>query len=872
MAPSGIRTALSIALALGLFVTRPASAVDGLLISIHYELGEGKLGNIHDGSFPGQLVRRDLRNEQPVGKRVLVESDVSTACLSPLGDRVAFTRPDGSIAVVSVDGGPASEIGNFLAGEKPKAGEAPFALLQWPASEGAAWIYYLDGRGGGANNSLRRVNVATRQDELVVKFNRGASGGFALSPDATPRSGHFVKRTDNYVIAIYDLASGDGDMFNCPRTGGCGESISPDGALLTANNGAHTGVTLVDMAGNRQHEFRLSQWDGDPCLGKPREQVEWAWQSFRWATNALAWISVTQGKLRLGSTHEIYFADAMLYDWINQRQLNVTHNPTGSFDRAAGFWETGGKTALLGYFSGKAPLAVELQDARITADARWDFGDGTPPVSGRQVRHTFEKAGPYTVKATLGDQQFQAQVSVQRRLAPVGVCHYLSDKCLLVDFNEAVRGQPAVRLAGGAKVAATELSATGRRLRIELETPLVHDDQLSITGLVDFAQEPNPLDSKPIDVAVPAWPANRDGLVFLWENGKTLNAVYDSQSKQISELRVGRDAGQAGIDRYGRMRLDGGRFSTGFYAQTNAQMQFGDLVRADAFSLEVLLQSTDLAQHKPEFPARIVNCSAWHDGDWNFFLGQQQDRLLASIRTSDNMLSLDGKPVKGDLHGRGPVYEIATLADLAPHHVIVSYVPGRLVAYLDGKQVFETKAVTGSLKAWGYGEMCFGDNHNGGRHGWLGRLENVAIYKRFIEPAEAQRDAELALARVKARHVMPQLQLEAKCLATSRVPALAEIAPYRDALIINEYQVDKITRRAPEWQGPAGVEPGRKIRVAEWGLVDGITTELARVKPGDVRQLVLEAYDNHPDKLDEIETSNSLDEDFELPLVYEPLP
>ncbi len=47
---------------------------------------------------------------------------------------------------------------------------------------------------------------------------------------------------------------------------------------------------------------------------------------------------MTQGKLKLGSTHETYFQDAMLYDWVNQRQINVTRNPPGTFDRACGFW------------------------------------------------------------------------------------------------------------------------------------------------------------------------------------------------------------------------------------------------------------------------------------------------------------------------------------------------------------------------------------------------------------------------------------------------------------------------------------------------------------------------------------------------------
>ena len=179
--------------------------------------------------------------------------------------------------------------------------------------------------------------------------------------NATPTTGFLAKRTDNYVIALYDISRGDGDLFNCERTYGCGESISPDGSLVTANAGTHAEVSLVDMTARKRHGFRVSQWDGDPTKGLPREKMEWAWQSFRWSVNSMNWISVTQGKLKLDSTYETFFQDAMLYDWVNQKQINVTGNKTGSFDRPAGFWEIGGKEFFLGSFSGKAPLTVESE-------------------------------------------------------------------------------------------------------------------------------------------------------------------------------------------------------------------------------------------------------------------------------------------------------------------------------------------------------------------------------------------------------------------------------------------------------------------------------------------------------------------------------
>jgi len=863
-----------IALLMAAGVLLPAGrslAVDGYAIGIHYELEKGKLGNIHDASAPGRLMRYDIRNGRPVGREVLYDKNggATNACIGPFGRRIAFCKPNGMISVISAKGGEGADLVSFVGDEKVVG---PVSTgLQWPASQGGRWIYYLDGRNG--NNVLRRVHVATKKDELVVRFNRSARGSFGLTPDATPTTGKFVKRTDNYVIAIYDMSRGDGDLYNCLQGGGCGESVSPDGALWTANDGRHTGVTLVDMTGRKQNGFRLSQWDGDPTAGiQDREKIEWAWQYCRWSVNSMRWIITTQGKLRQGSTHEIYFADAMLYDWVNHKQINVTKNEPGRFDRAGGFWETGVGETFLGYFRGEAPLTVELKDARIEGDCTWDFGDGSPAQKGPDARHTFEKGGVFTVTAKRGGKTFHAQVNVQPRRPPVAICHYVNARCLTVDFSEPVRADEVrIRLDGGAKVAKWELNAAGLRMTIHLADPLKGDDKLHLKGIHDLAQVPNALADKPLDVTVPAWPTDRTGLVFLWEDARTLNAAFSERHKTVSQFHVSPDRGMAGLDRYGRMRLRGGRLNTGFFSQGGAQMDFGPLVEADAFTLEATIQPTDLTQSKPEFPARIVNCSAWYNWDWEFMLGQQKDRLLFSIRTTDNFLNEEGQRVEGGLHGRAPSVEIARLTDTKPRHVVISYVPGRLTAYIDGKRVLETDQVTGSL-LWGYGELCFGNNHNGGRYGWLGSLEGVAIYKRFFEADEARRNYEAYMPKVRSRKVLSQIEVEASLLAMSEIPDPAKIAPYREALVVNEYEVRKVLRTAGEWKFETDIKPGVTFRAAEWGLINKRKTDLTRAKVGDVRRLVLEVYDNHPDRLDQVVTSNSLEMGLEVPLLYAPEP
>ena len=854
-----------------------ASAVEGFVIAAHYELPDGKLGNIHDASTPGKLMRYDIKDDKLTASKVLNEKDgVGCMCISPFGDRVAFTKPNGMLAVIDVNGGSETDLVSFIGDDKVKADVKPATGLQWPASEGGKWIYYLDARNEGKNNALRRVNVESRADELVIRFNRSASGGFALSLDATPHSGKFIKRTDNYAIAIYDLAKGDGDMFNCPRTTGCGESISPDGVLLTANSGSHTSVNLVNMAGDVQQEFRLSQWDGDPCnpsLGKKREEIEWAWQAFRWSVNSINWIAVHQGKLKLGSTHETYFQDAMLYDWVNKRQINVTHNSNGKFERVGGFWENSGKEQFLGFFGGKAPFTIDLKDVRMSGEFTWDFGDGSAPAAGASCKHTYEKEGLFTLKATQGERVFKAQAKVLRRTAPTATATYVNSKCLLVDFSETVRGDALqVKLASGIKVESSQLSESGRRLTVFLAEPMKSNDALSLTGVSDLAQIPNSLADKPIDIAIPDWPSNRADLQFIWEDGKTLNAVADEKGRTVKELRVSRDAGQASLDRYGRMRPAKGRFSTGFFAQGGAKEQFGELVKAEAFTLEATIQSDDLKQKSASpFPLRIVNVSAWHDGDWSFMLGQQEDRLLFSIRTTDNFLNLDGKPVKSDLHGRAPVIEIAQLPDLLPHHVVITYMPGKFATYMDGKLV-KSEEVKGSLMVWNYGELCFGDNHNGGRHGWLGKIEGVAIYKRVLDSAEVQRNFESYLKKRQSRKVLPQVEVEAALVDASQIPEPKRIAPYRDGLVINEYEIKKVGKTASDWKFSGKIEPGTRIRVAQWGIIEAKTTDLSKAKVGEVRPLVLEVYRNHPEKLEDVVTSNTLDLTADLPLLYEPRP
>jgi hypothetical protein len=315
-------------------------------------------------------------------------------------------------------------------------------------------------------------------------------------------------------------------------------------------------------------------------------------------------------------------------------------------------------------------------------------------------------------------------------------------------------------------------------------------DRLTLKGIEDLAQVPNPLEDKPIDVTGRAWPSNRAGISYVWEDAYTLNAVYDESNRRVKRCEPIRDRDVAGFGRYGRMYcgllgLDGS-IITGFYSPPDTK----DIIQAGEFSMECVFTPAMLKQrvHKVEggqvspYPSRIMQCGSWYDSNWMFLIGQREDKLQVSLRTSENMLDDNGKKIASGLSGSSPIYDVATLADVSPHHIVVTYKPGRLAAYLDGKPVFENTQITGTLANWNYGELSFGDSHNGGRHGWFGNVEGVALYARALDPAEVAKNHEYFAKKIAARTYPPRIQIEAKVVAVTPTPDPKRILPYTEAL------------------------------------------------------------------------------------------
>ncbi|MBU4212758.1 MAG: hypothetical protein KKD33_09270 [Verrucomicrobia bacterium] len=108
------------------------------------------------------------------------------------------------------------------------------------------------------------------------------------------------------------------------------------------------------------------------------------------------------------------------------------------------------------------------------------------------------------------------------------------------------------------------------------------------------------------------------------------------------------------------------------------------------------------------------------------------------------------------------------------------------------------------------------------------------------------------------RPPVARLVLMARPVELSRIPSPASIAPYRRALIVNLYDVERVAE---------GHYAEKQIMVAHWAIRDGRVLPTAARDKTKTYRLVLEPFDEHPELEGERLIMDS--DEFRLPLYYE---
>ncbi|MCP4660097.1 MAG: PKD domain-containing protein [bacterium] len=470
----------------------------------------------------------------------------------------------------------------------------------------------------------------------------------------------------------------------------------------------------------------------------------------------------------------------------------------------------------LGFHTGEAPFTVVLTPAAGSPAGdpwQWDLGDGTERQA-REIEHTYERPGSYAVRARRGEALLTGWVRVRPARPPQLAGSRVRDgRWVVLRFDEKVDAGPArLTLASGREISGWKVDGDGRELVVELAATIEGEDTLRLADLSDRAQQPNLLPSLEVPVTA-EWPGNREGLLFLWETSRAQNRVFDPLQEVMRSFSVKR-RGQVRLDHAYRMDLGDGRFvAAGEASET--------LVAGIKASNELTVEATITPRHEQR--GAILAFSAGRKNKRNLVLTQDGDALVLSLLTA----------------GWGPVENTLRLGRLPPGeatHLVVSYRPGRLVAFMNGRSVLDTQEVQGDFFHWQSRPLWFGGEHRCDAT-WNGILEGVAFYARFPDPEEVRENARRYLEMMRRRPPVPSLRLRGRLLARARNPTLEEITPYRDGLAVFEYQVERVLE---------GEYSGDRIRVAHLVILDDEHTPAAWRREGESLELLLEPFAANP--------------------------
>ena len=490
----------------------------------------------------------------------------------------------------------------------------------------------------------------------------------------------------------------------------------------------------------------------------------------------------------------------------------------------------------LGRLRGEAPFAVTFHPDPEAAGEPWHFeyGDGSPP--GSDASHVFEEPGVYRVTARRGARRLGGEVRVLPGTPPQLLRAEVrpGGAELAAVFDERVDAKGArVRLESGAKVAEVANGELPSELRIVLEEPLAADDVLEIEGVADRGRVPHAMAPARVPVELSAWPGRGDGLAFVFETDGAPNLARDVDTGHPRTFSL-LPRGAARYDANGALRPMGGWFEG---EQLPGRLS-AVLREAGAFTLEVTVVPDFENSDEEE---RILSLYTEADRE-ELSLSQLDRHALLRLRTSAG--------------GTGASAAFAQLDRGRPNHLLVSYRPGRLTAYQDGELVMDSGEVQGDLAVWGDGARIALGAGPAGARSFRGSLEGVALYGRFFEAKEAAAHANAYLLAVAARERVPRILTRALLKAASAQPTPEQIAPYREALVMNEYVLGEKKRKK------LGID---RLRVAHWAILDGDTRRVPqRVGTRGVK-LVLEPWDRYP-RLDAVYLSDTLPIDSDVPL------
>ncbi len=486
----------------------------------------------------------------------------------------------------------------------------------------------------------------------------------------------------------------------------------------------------------------------------------------------------------------------------------------------------------LGSHQGEAPYTMQLKAPAGVTIANWSFGDGSKGT-GTVVKHTYTKAGNYSLEIYGKDRSYFGEVSVAPASAPTVTAVALrgSNK-VSVSFSEPVVTAKAKFILDGKQAKTVVPDRDGMGVELSFAANITKVATLRMEGVRDRAQVPNVMTAQQLVVQPHQWPIDPKSVVLIWDDVKKGCIAAGDVGCQTQAV------GRAFPDRNNAMQTSGGHFNI-----TGADdILLKALKQSGKMTVEAVLTTPDANQSGP---ARIISFSS-DASSRNFTIGQQGNLLVLRLRT----------PETGE-NGTDPEIELAAIQPNRPTHIMLCYSPGSLQFYVDGKLSLNSNLVQGDFSNWSAHHLILGDEWVGNRV-WKGTISGLAIYNQKYGASQAARSYESyrALHPVKPANTV---KLTAKLLSSSKTPTLSEIVPYREGLVTSLYEVLSVQQGQCE---------AKQIVVVQWAIVGG--QELNNMPAVNSQQtLVLEPYAENP-QLEGLYMSDTINADPTIPLFFAP--
>jgi hypothetical protein len=690
-------------------------------------------------------------------------------------------------------------------------------------SRAALWVNARELIYLAADVTTRQLDIVTGEEKVLIAHPQTK---LPLLVNAT----HTHATNGVPTFSVYHES--DGSVARRARLSGCQPYFTPDGRLGYWVSDAGGPISKLDLLDGTSSDVisRDSDW-----LPKGRRYVYYPMAS---ADQRLLAFAASDGKHgHFDVDFDVFVAplDPERFEVIGPA---VRFTFTQEIERFPDVFVSGYE---LGRLHGEAPYAVTLHpDPDEPVDGwRFDFGDGSAP--GADATHRYEKAGTYRVTAERGGRKLGGEVTVTAGTPPKVLRAEVlpGGREISVLFDERIDVANAkAAFASGVPIAELGTGERERELLLKLAAPFTGKDELQLEGVADRAAVPHAIAPTRVPIEAVVWPGPGDGLVFAWGDDRTRVPVKDVDTGHPREFSfLAHD--RARIDGYGALRV-----GTGWFEAEDVPAGLVPAIKqADAFTIELTVTPD---RDTTDDPAHILS------------LGFDAKSQNVSLSQHGRVLELR---LRNEHEGEKDhdVVELAQLEKGKATHFLVSFRPGRILAFRDGTRVLDTDKLPGNLSVWRDGaKLALGADPDGGRR-FAGTIEGVAIYARAFEPAEAAAHANAYRHQIASREPVKRVRVRARLAAESPPPTPEQIVPYREALVLREYVVP------PKKQDRLG---GERVRVAHWAVLDGQSQPLPTAKNGKRTLLVLEPWEAYP-RLEGAYVSDTLDPDPEIPLYVE---